>query len=601
MTTTPRPRDRRPFREGTAAEALALDPGGAGLIARSIRTGQPLSMDMCFEVPPPVSHYLEDDGIAVLCVSGPLEHHTSWLWNSYEDILACAKEALAMFPRAFTLKIDSPGGVCAGLGETRKELRRMVDEAGIPFFAFANEMACSAAFDLASAADEIGVPEAGQLGSIGVILPLVDESKRLEKEGVSVRYVTSGARKADGHPGTPVTDEVVAVAQAKVDHLAQLFFGGVAISRDMSPKAVEALQAAVFSGFDAKRAGLADVVCGWPEFLGYIRSAIGATIVPVRATPSGLAAHTPEEGKRRTMAQKILQLTQAAAEAKATVAKAKATLAKAPSDRAAMKALETALVAKIAASAALSEAQAKMTTTKHIKHEEKVTEREEDDDDDADAAAPPPPAKDDDSDDEDDDSDSGADSSTGASAEYSADEKAIAAAFAAAGAEAGIYAPSRLLRLAQQVTGQKSIKSVFGALDSIGQRLAAAAKLEARVDKLSRESDAAKVTAMIDTALAAGKITKAQIPDLRAKGMQDRAFLKGFLAQLPKIYRTTAEGEAFEPRADADGNPVGGPSADQQKMESAATAGMSSEQVAKYRASVAEKLKTNGASRNPTH
>lgn len=289
-TTPPR---RLAFREHPTAEALALD---RRLFARNGKgqPAQPGAFGFFFDVPPPLRFIGPDGkpgpetmlpgGIAVLRVLGPLEHQEAWWWASYHAIQREVEAALA-YPetRALVLKIDSPGGVCAGMLACHRELRRLRALHGKPLIARVDELAASAAYGLASACDEIWLPPEGEVGSIGVILCAIDESRRLEKDGVGVHYVVTGKRKADLQPGARITSEVLRVAQAKVDELGALFFATVAAARGTTPAAVESLEAAVFRGKAAVSAGLADGVSDWPEFLDTLRGAVGASVVPPRA------------------------------------------------------------------------------------------------------------------------------------------------------------------------------------------------------------------------------------------------------------------------------------------------------------------------------
>jgi len=260
---------------------------------------RPAAFGLFFDCPPPIAFLddsgqpregaLLDGGIAVLCIRGPLEQHASWCWASYEAILREAECALA-WPgtNALVLRCDTPGGVCAGMLSAHRALRALRKRHDKPVLAYVDELAASAGYGLASACDEIWLPAEGEVGSIGVILCAVDESKHLEKEGFRVRYVVTGKRKADLHPGAPITDEVLGVAQAKVDDLGALFFRTVARARGTTPEAVASLEAAVFRGNSAVDAGLADGVADWPNFLGTLRSALGDKVGPTRA--AGLAA-----------------------------------------------------------------------------------------------------------------------------------------------------------------------------------------------------------------------------------------------------------------------------------------------------------------------
>lgn len=277
-------------------EALALDPGGGGLIAAAIRGQQPSPQAFGFlaDLPGPLHFDPEaiNDGIVVLCLKGPIAHHApskradeEYSWHSYEAAqreVECAMQS--GMARAIVLKIDSPGGVAAGMGETHRALRRLSAKYRIPIYGYADELAASAGYHLISSCREVWTTPDGHLGSVGVILCTTDESAALQKAGIKVRYLVSGAYKADLHPGAPITDDVLARAQAKVDLLARHFWERVAKSRGAAPngsrlstpKAVAAMQAGVYIGRDAMRAGLCDGITSWDDFLGLVKKAINS-------------------------------------------------------------------------------------------------------------------------------------------------------------------------------------------------------------------------------------------------------------------------------------------------------------------------------------
>jgi signal peptide peptidase SppA len=281
---------RQPFRaHATPGEALAIDPGGSGLIASVLRGAQPSPQAFGFysDLPGPLEFDPEavEDGVAVLCLDGPIEHHdrstddNPAVWHSYEALqreIECAMTHEGDV-RAAVLKIDSPGGVAAGMGESHRAIRRLIAKYGIPIYAYIDEMGCSAAYNIASACSEIWTTPEGHVGSIGVILCTIDETKALEKQGVAMDYIVTGKRKADLHPGTAVTSEVRAIAQAKVDKLGRHFFRAVGKARGdrgLTAEAVEALQAGVYIGQDAVKVGLADGVASWDAFLSLVKSTV---------------------------------------------------------------------------------------------------------------------------------------------------------------------------------------------------------------------------------------------------------------------------------------------------------------------------------------
>ena len=230
------------------------------------------------------------DGVEIVTIHGPLDHHASWWWDSYDAILARVEGAMTgqfiaeqhkwrnswkddyqpLDPtpaRAVILRIDSPGGDAAGATYAHRKLRKMRAQYDIPLYAYADEMACSAGYEIACAADEIWLPDTGVVGSIGVIATMFDRTGANEKAGVDVELVTSGEYKADGHADRPLTSDILGRTQQRVDELADVFFSVVAEARGTTPSAIAGLQAATFCGHVAVDVGVADGVAGWDRFL----------------------------------------------------------------------------------------------------------------------------------------------------------------------------------------------------------------------------------------------------------------------------------------------------------------------------------------------
>jgi len=86
------------------------------------------------------------------------------------------------------LVIDSPGGTVSGT----EELGAIIKGTQKPIVAFVEDQACSAAYWLASCADEIIANNTtAQVGSIGVLLSFMDVQPALEKEGVKFHTITA--------------------------------------------------------------------------------------------------------------------------------------------------------------------------------------------------------------------------------------------------------------------------------------------------------------------------------------------------------------------------------------------------------------------------
>ena len=215
-------------------------------------------------------HSLYDD-VAIVHVRGSLEHHADSGCDNYESILSRVAAAMSgadsceeggdmVAPSAVILCIDSKGGVVAGLNETVSSLQKMRKESGVPLIAYVNELAASAAYALCCACDEVYCPASAILGSIGTISTMMSMAEADKKAGLEVRLITSGTRKADGHPHAPMSDAAEEAERERVDMAAEAFFKMAGKARGISADKVKGFQAALFVGPQASKAKLADDV-----------------------------------------------------------------------------------------------------------------------------------------------------------------------------------------------------------------------------------------------------------------------------------------------------------------------------------------------------
>ena len=162
---------------------------------------------------------------------------------------------------AILLDIDSPGGEVAGCFEFARKLRTMgASGGGKPIVAFANEMACSAAYVIASSCDAVMTTQTGQVASIGVWTMLVDMTKGRTANGIEVTMVRAGERKARGGPYEVADEATMTKLQSWVDGTWDIFCDHVAATRPISAAAVKALEGDWFTGNDALDLGLVDAV-----------------------------------------------------------------------------------------------------------------------------------------------------------------------------------------------------------------------------------------------------------------------------------------------------------------------------------------------------
>lgn len=182
--------------------------------------------------------------VAVVPVYGVIEHRADF-WTelfggtSVDMLRAQLRDQLAdPSVRAIVLDIDSPGGSVAGITELATEIRNARGGAK-PIVAVANSFAASAAYWLASQADEVVATPSAQVGSIGVYAVHQEMSRMLDEMGVTTTVVSAGPHKTEGNEFEPLTDEARADLQERVDANYQQFLSDVAAGRRTSTEQVE--------------------------------------------------------------------------------------------------------------------------------------------------------------------------------------------------------------------------------------------------------------------------------------------------------------------------------------------------------------------------
>lgn len=245
------------------------------------------------------------DGIATIYVEGVLVHKKGQMdpdcsaMASYESIGAhidnCMKDDRV---KAVLMEIDSPGGEVAGMFD----LAEKVAAAEKPVWAVANEGAYSAAYFLASAAKQIWVPQAGSVGSIGVVAMHRDQSEFDAAVGLKYTYLFAGEKKVDGNPHQPLSKRARSDIQGEVDRLYDMFAGAVSRYRRMDAADVRATEAGIFPAAEAVRMGLADKVGTAEEAQAALAAAIapkGQSFTNFQSTterPRGASAQPQENG-----------------------------------------------------------------------------------------------------------------------------------------------------------------------------------------------------------------------------------------------------------------------------------------------------------------
>lgn len=204
-------------------------------------------------------------GVAVIPIYGAITPRANLMsatsgGTTVEGLRSQFREALAdPDVGAIVFDVDSPGGSVEGITELAGEIRAARGQK--PMASVANYSMNSAAYWLASQADEVVASPSAQVGSVGIIGEHVDVSKADEMAGEKVTLITAGEGKGMTNPHVPLSDEARAELEAMAADYYRLFVSDVAAARGVKASVItDDWQAKVFTAKDAKAAGVADRV-----------------------------------------------------------------------------------------------------------------------------------------------------------------------------------------------------------------------------------------------------------------------------------------------------------------------------------------------------
>lgn len=176
-------------------------------------------------------------------------------------LLAQSINALAQNEEVGTivLDIDSPGGVITGVPEAADAIWA-ARKHGKHVVALVNPLAASAAYWLASQADEIVAVPSGEVGAIGVFILHADCSHMMEEMGVKHTFIFAGEHKTEGNPLEPLSPDAQEHMQSQVDLIYRGFIKAVARGRGVTGAKVEKFfgQGRTYLATEALRRGLVD-------------------------------------------------------------------------------------------------------------------------------------------------------------------------------------------------------------------------------------------------------------------------------------------------------------------------------------------------------
>lgn len=190
--------------------------------------------------------------------------------TSYVSMLDQMEQYAEQGVQKVVLWIDSAGGQAYRMMSTARKLRTIADENNIELVGYVDGQCCSAAMGLGSVCHKLISHSESEIGSVGVVISLMNNAKQLEKEGIERKFITAGASKVPFEDDGSFREGFLEDLQASVDDLYLKFVNHVAEFRSMEVQTVKDTEARVFKAEKALELGLIDTIMEEDEFWSYM-------------------------------------------------------------------------------------------------------------------------------------------------------------------------------------------------------------------------------------------------------------------------------------------------------------------------------------------
>lgn len=218
----------------------------------------------------------KDIGVAVLNIDGPLSYKPVTMMGfdcgaaSYQQIKEDFTYLVDSGAKTIAFSVSSGGGEAFQMMPTANYMRKLATENDVRIITYVDGLSASAAYGLSVIADELIMAPSSEVGSVGVLVRLLNDSKALEMEGYERTFISAGDDKIPFDADGSFRKEFLEDIQGKVDTLYEEFTGFVAEHRNLSVEAVKSTQARTFLPKEAIELGLADRVMTLEEFYTHL-------------------------------------------------------------------------------------------------------------------------------------------------------------------------------------------------------------------------------------------------------------------------------------------------------------------------------------------
>lgn len=177
--------------------------------------------------------------------------------------------------KAIILEVDSYGGSAVAAEEINDALK----STNKPTVAFVRGAAASAAYWAASGADTIFASPLSDIGSIGVTMSYLDNTKKNAKDGLTYNSLSAGKFKDYGSPDKVLTEDEKKLIIRDLNITHDIFINTVSKNRNLPIEKVKALaDGSSMPGQLAIENGLIDQIGGIYQVESYLKDKLGEDI-----------------------------------------------------------------------------------------------------------------------------------------------------------------------------------------------------------------------------------------------------------------------------------------------------------------------------------
>ena len=259
--------------------------------------------------------------------------------TSYEKLYSTFQKQVNEGIQELVLHVNSGGGSAFSCFEMAKEVKDLATSKGIKIYAWVDGLSASAAYAWTSIADEVVARKDSEVGSVGVVVQLINNSKMLENIGITRQFVYHGDQKIPFTDSGEFSPQFISSIQKKVDKTGLKFNTFVASNRNMSVEDVIATNAEVFDADQALAVGFIDKIMTQSEFFNDYLPSKGLNQHSMYYLEHNKETQTMSEQNVQEQVASVEELTAQLATAKtdkqsleAQVAKLQGDLSKAQSD-----------------------------------------------------------------------------------------------------------------------------------------------------------------------------------------------------------------------------------------------------------------------------